>query len=111
MIEIGTAVWMGLGLGGVLTRVMLGAVFAAPKTVPCNCVIFGVLVLLNTTVKRPPEVVPSRLSVVFLAGATPPSLGASASNKFDRSSCHSLLKKLRSSGKASAPIAIWLSSA
>jgi hypothetical protein len=39
----------------------------------------------------------------------PPSPGASASNKIGGSSCHSLLKKSRSSGKVSAPIAIWLS--
>ena len=46
-----------------------------------------------------------------MAGPAPPSSRASASNKIDGSSCHSLLKKLRSSGKVSAPIAIWLSSA
>jgi hypothetical protein len=32
-----------------------------------------------------------------------------ASNKIGGSSCHSLLQKSRSSGKVSAPIAIWLS--
>src|SRR4051812_48464275 len=42
--------------------------------VPVNSVIFGVLVLSKVTVKRPPEVVPSRSSVVFLAGAAPPLL-------------------------------------
>ena len=38
-------------------------------------------------------------------------LGPPPSNKIDGSSCHFLPKKLRSSGKVSAPIVIWLSSA
>src|SRR5258708_3597704 len=56
----------------VTTRSAVGT--AAAITVPVRLVTSGVLGLSNTTVKRPPDVVTSRLSVMSLAGATPPLL-------------------------------------
>ena len=51
---------------------------AAVKTVPVSSVTFGVLVPSKVTVKRPPETVPSRSSVVSLAGVAPPLLSTGA---------------------------------
>lgn len=45
---------------------------AAANTVPLSAVIDGELLLSKVTVNRPPDVVPSKLSVVFFSGVTPP---------------------------------------
>src|SRR5262245_58037993 len=74
VIDTGTEVCTCVGLTGVLTNMMAGVMSAAPNAVPLSSVIFGVLVLLKTTVNRPPETVPSRLLLVFLMGFVPPSL-------------------------------------
>ena len=47
---------------------------ASANTVPVNPVNAGVLSGPSRTLKRPPETVPSRLSVVSLAGRLPPLL-------------------------------------
>ena len=42
------------------------------NTVPPRSVMAGMLVLSSVTVNLPPDVVPSKLSVVFLSGTAPP---------------------------------------
>ena len=71
---------------------------ATANTVPLSSVIMGVLVLSNTTWKRPPEMVPSRSSCVFLMGAVPPLLNTAI---------HWLpLKNLRASPASDASAAV-----
>lgn len=62
------------GSAGPTTELITGVVSARANTVPASSVIFRVPVSSKVTVNRPPDTVPSRLSVVSFNGLVSPLL-------------------------------------